>query len=159
MPVLAAVNRVGFMTESSQPGEPIRDGSGQRAFVDGFCSAPLWHLLKRLALPTELVLVAWPPGSEDDFWLPVTVDDGSAFTWARGPCHPGDLDEMYADDLHPAALVALKTRWQVRLIDPVWGRDDLLWSVLEEACGAAPLRDALSIAADLLEDVEYNART
>lgn len=38
---LAKVNRLGLFTEQSQPGEATYNGSGQRAFVTGFCSADI----------------------------------------------------------------------------------------------------------------------
>lgn len=37
VPVLAALNRAGYVTTNSQPGAALRTGSGQRAFVTGHC--------------------------------------------------------------------------------------------------------------------------
>ncbi len=32
---------------------------------------------------------------------------------------------------HPDAIEALRTEWQVTIIDPEWGRNDMLWPVLK----------------------------
>lgn len=42
-----------------------------------------------------------------------------------------EIADGYGDDLHPAAVEALSDAWQVTLIDPEWGRNDLLWPLLD----------------------------
>jgi Helix-turn-helix domain len=41
VPMLAPLNRAGFVTTNSQPGVPAEDGSCQRAFIEGFCDDEL----------------------------------------------------------------------------------------------------------------------
>jgi hypothetical protein len=38
---------------------------------------------------------------------------------------------------HSDAVAALYRAWQVTVIDPVWGRDDVLWPALEQAVQTA----------------------
>ena len=40
------------------------------------------------------------------------------------------LREMYEEDLHQDAVQAMCDAWQVTIIDPEWGRNDVLWPML-----------------------------
>ncbi len=61
----------------------------------------------------------------------ITLDQGEEFTWDGGANSRSILLDGYREYLHPAALEAISNAWQVTLIDPVWGRNDVLWPVLE----------------------------
>lgn len=128
--VLAAVNRVGLMTTCSQPGRRLGTKSGQRAFVSGFTGEENVKRLQHALLRTELVMLATEPGLETSLRVPVTIDDGSAFTWVGWSEAGDDLDYQYGDDLSPSALTALRAAWYVDLFGPKWGRNTLLWRSL-----------------------------
>jgi hypothetical protein len=128
--ILAAINRAGFMTTQSQPGRRLGSKSGQRAFVTGFTAEENVQRIERALLPTELVMLATEPGLETFLRVPVTIDDGSAFTWVGWSESADDIDAQYGDDLSPAALIALRAAWCVELFDPKWGRNTLLWPSL-----------------------------
>jgi len=138
---LAAINRAGFVTDCSQPGE-LWSGGGQRAFLSGFCDEPMTERLRHFLLRTDLVVLAFWPGAETSFQLPVTVDAHRENTWVGGTSTFRDLEHYYADDLSPRALSALVEAWQVTVVDPVWGRDDLLFSaVLYAVTASGPITD------------------
>jgi len=130
---LASVNRAGFYTTNSQPGEPIKDWSGQRACVEGFCQEQLAKKISSALLKTDLVMIATPPGAASDVQICITIDDDKECTWVGGPTELGPIVDLYDDELDALALAALLTAWQVCIIDPVWGRNDLLWTRLVEA--------------------------
>ncbi|MFG1826736.1 DUF6919 domain-containing protein [Microbispora bryophytorum] len=129
IPVLAAANRAGYLTDFSQPGVPLADGYGQRAAVAGFADEQLVERIKTAILGTDLVAVVTPPGWDSPTQIPVTIDDGEAFTWAGGALDGPDIVHLYGEDC-PAALEALLGAWQIDVLDPVWGRQDLLWGRL-----------------------------
>jgi hypothetical protein len=131
VPVLAALNRGGLVTHFSQPGRTTRPDGMQRAVVSGFCAEDLVGLLQDATLATDLVLLAYPPGGGlDGLQIPVGTSKGSACTWAGAEVGPERIAEYYGPDCHPDALAALRGAWQTTLIDPHWGRDDLLWDRL-----------------------------
>jgi hypothetical protein len=134
IPVLAAVNRAGFVTHQSQPGvAPGRGGSAQRANVSGFASDATFSRLMTLVAGAELVITAARGLAED--WQPsvvVTIVDGAPYTRDGGSERAGDLEYYYAEYCHPDAIKALCEAWQVTFIDPVWGRNDQLWPLLQK---------------------------
>jgi hypothetical protein len=133
IPVLAAVNRAGFVTHQSQPGIPLdEDGSAQRANVSGFADDDAFTRLMAAAAGSDLIITAARAG--DDDWGPlitITLDMGEEFTWDGGATSRSILQDNYSETCHPDAIQALTGAWQVTLIDPQWGRNDLLWPVLE----------------------------
>lgn len=132
IPVLAAVNRAGFVTDESQPGFPLDDKSGQRAYVTGFCSQGFVDVARVAATVsgTDLVVLAFVPGTESGPQVVVTVDDGAEFTWLGHPVDAVNIDHLYGDDLAADGVAALRAAWQVHMFDPLWGRNELLWSFL-----------------------------
>jgi hypothetical protein len=135
--VLAAANRAGYVTDFSQPGVPLAGGRGQRASVSGYCAEEAMARLSVISLPTDLVVITFPPGTESGGQVAVSLADGRECTWLGLPAGPADIDHDYGGDLSPAGLLALRNAWQVHLIDPVWGRDDLLWDTLRTFTAAA----------------------
>lgn len=129
--VLAKLNRVGYFTEQSQPGEI--DGSWrQRAFVSGWAEPELVGAFMSVLDPTELVIVATPPSeTRITTQIVVTLDDARENTWLGAAHSTGDLRGMYGPHLSPDALEALCSAWQLQIFDPVWGRKDELWTILE----------------------------
>jgi hypothetical protein len=129
IPTLAEFNRKGFVTTFSQPGIPLVEGSGQRAAVDGFCEETVALRLAALTLFTDLLVLALPPGVDRGCQIPVTVDEYHPFTWVGVPpwqevwSEDGGYTDVYSDE----AMQAIRAAWYVLIIDPCWGRDDLLW--------------------------------
>ncbi|MFF3857094.1 DUF6919 domain-containing protein [Micromonospora sp. NPDC002575] len=126
IPLLAAVNRAGLVTDFSQPAE-IDDGWQQRAAVCGYCDDATLDQLITAFTPTDLVLLHERTNS--GIRLPVTLHLGTAHTWVGGS--PGV--ELWDDQCSPAAVRSLADSWYVTLVDPVWGRDDRLWPTLAAA--------------------------
>jgi len=168
---LAAVNRAGFLTDQSQPGTPERtswDGLPywQRAAVQGFIAdvpgaglfGQLCHLAREAgALPYMvevgtgdfsrlIVLVRRAPMWRFDYRsaLPVTIGpDGVHCSF--GPGMPRrHLRWQFGIWCSRSAVDEVCGAWQVTIIDPVWGRNDVLWPMLDEFAG----REASSHAAD-----------
>jgi hypothetical protein len=59
-------------------------------------------------------------------------------TWDGGTDSRKSLRYDYGPFCDPQAVDALCAAWQVTLIDPEWGRDDVLWTVLAQFAGTQP---------------------
>lgn len=121
---LVRLNRAGFVTDFSQPGQRGMDGSGQRAAVSGFCSKEIALRLASLTLCSELIVLAYPPGSLRVCQIPITVDDYHPFTWL-GSFDPEAIECFHG--LGMEAHKALLSSWWVGILDPRWGRERYLW--------------------------------
>ena len=133
IPVLAAANRAGFVTDFSQPGELLdKDGSAQRAAVGGFTTTATLAALLAYLEGTGVTVLAHAGASQEttfDVQMAVSLDDDAACTWAGGCL--GRLEfESYADYCGHEVLAALAGAWQVSLVDPEWGRNTVLWPAL-----------------------------
>lgn len=130
---LVTVNQLGLVTHFSQPGLTSSDGDLQRATVSGFCPERLAHQVFEACALTDLVVLRYYPGWVDDVWVPISrlrMPWGEQqMTWARGPIDPADAFEGCPEP----ALVELRRAWQIVVIDPVWGRNDFLWTTLIDA--------------------------
>ncbi len=85
IPVLIAVNRAGFITTQSQPGEALDDlGSAQRANVSGFASTDTFARLMAAVADADLIITAARAAPHDDLgpFIAITLDDGEEFTSA-----------------------------------------------------------------------------
>jgi Domain of unknown function (DUF6919) len=153
VPVLAKLNRAGFVTTCSQP---AFDGTGydgahwqQCAAIEGFTDSP------ELVMRIRRGIRAWPYGlkviAHDPATLPrwrfrwdretaATWRDGEEYTWfgaqicrryIRGPLFGGGLCSRQGLD-------AFCSAWQVTVIDPEPGRPDVLWRTLEWAAAGSP---------------------
>lgn len=58
---------------------------------------------------------------------------GEHVTWFGHRLPRKEIEFLYGDLCHPAAVKAIKDAWQVTVIDPQWGRDDTLWPLLTQA--------------------------
>ncbi|MEU2859903.1 hypothetical protein ABZ672_16190 [Streptomyces mirabilis] len=130
VPYLAEANRHGYVTDFSQPGLTYPDGDAQRAAVSGFCTEDFAERITAAVLRTDLLAIVTPPGRDNPTSIPVTIDDGEAFTWVGGASDGDTIAAHYGDDC-PRALDALLSAWQVAVLDPVWGREGLLWEELK----------------------------
>jgi hypothetical protein len=140
---LAAFNRAGFVTEHSQPAEPPQGGSAQRACVHGFCAKETAETIAAACLATDLVCLVYLPGGGEGPYVPVTIDKGRAFTWGAMPVEPEHVAYTWGRTCSPEAVATLIDAWQVCVIDPIWGRNDVLWSTLETALAGPPATGAL----------------
>ena len=74
VPDLVELNRSAFVTECSQPGRPMTNGSGQRAFLEGFCREDVARQVAELGFWTDLIVIAFPPGFEEGRYIPITIN-------------------------------------------------------------------------------------
>lgn len=132
IPHLARANRHGFVTVTSQPGVKMVDGCGQRAYVDGFCSAETAVRIQAACQGTDLVAVLTPPTWENPTKIPVSIVDGKECTWVGAATPMVDIAAFYGEDT-PRALASLFIACQIAIVDPVWGRAELLWERLDSA--------------------------
>jgi hypothetical protein len=141
IPVLAAVNRAGYVTDDSQPGVPLHRGSGQRAAVSGFAGDGMRLALREMADATGLLVTSWRSSAVRTRYacrVVVTARDGHPFTGYGAQESRADLHWMYGEDCHPGAVEALCAAWQVCVIDPEFGRNDALWPALEKLATGIP---------------------
>jgi hypothetical protein len=145
VPLLAQLNRAGFVTNGSQAGESGLGYDGahyeQRAAVEGFASPVMAARLMLAANEAGMIVVARDPASLPRWryrlgWS-VTVTRVNGRHYTRFGVQ---LPRRHIRDRHIGygicgrdAVDALCGAWQVTLIDPEWGRPTLLWDVLAAA--------------------------
>lgn len=143
IPVLARLNRAGFVTDCSQPGEI--DGEydcEQRAAVQGYAAQGLAvRIITAVAEARGLVSVSCPP-SMVPRWrygykqsVTVTQVNGEQFTGfgVRIPRRHIRDPHIGHGMCGREAVDALCSAWQVTIVDLEWGRERLLWDVLDGA--------------------------
>lgn len=124
---LAELNRNGLFTKESQPG--IKDGAAaQRQYVTGFCSAATAGDLLALSTRTELVTIAHAPGEASSAAIPVTLDGSEVVTVLGSSENPVDEEQIraWSDETNDSLALLLADSWYVEILDPVWGRNDVL---------------------------------
>jgi hypothetical protein len=124
---LAVLNRNGLFTKESQPG--LRTGDlAQRQYVTGFCSAESAAELLALSTRSELVTVAHAPGESSNAAIPVTLDGGEVVTVLGSSENPVTEEQIqdWAGETNDAPALLLADSWYVEILDPAWGRDDVL---------------------------------
>jgi hypothetical protein len=124
---LAALNRNGLFTKESQPGLQSA-GLAQRQYVTGFCSAEIAAELLALSTRSELVTVAHAPAESSNAAIPVTVDGGEVVTVLGSSENPVTEDQIqdWAGETNDHLALLLADSWYVEILDPAWGRDDVL---------------------------------
>lgn len=132
VPVLTQANRAGYVTTNSQPGKTLTGAFGQRATVSGFCTEATADKIQAAILGTDLIAIVTPPGWTNPVQIPITIDDSAPHSWAGGAIDEDNIDH-YFSHYSPRAIPELLAAWQVDVIDPQWGRNDLLWPVLTQA--------------------------
>ncbi|MBE3201550.1 MULTISPECIES: DUF6919 domain-containing protein [Parafrankia] len=149
-PELAAVNRHGLVTLTSQPGRHIGSGCGQRAFVEGFADDASTQMIRQALLGTEIVLIVNPPAwsvtrggilPQRPVDIAVKLHRGAALV-SVGRYHTRtDIRYLYGTcgGCNRRAVASLGRAHQVTAIDPVWGRESYLWDALAVA-GRDPSR-------------------
>lgn len=145
IPTLAKLNRAGYVTECSQPGLPPTEGYdgrlwSQRAAVSGFADDATAARILAAVGGTGLVLIAhetpprrrWRPRRRPIMGMAVTAAEHGhrVHTHFGARMSLGDLRSCFGD-LGREGFAAVRAAHQVTVIDPVWGRDEYLWSVLD----------------------------
>ena len=145
IPVLAKLNRAGFVTTGSQPAfdGPGYDGAHwrQRAAVEGFAGPELASALLAAASGAGLTDVLHDPATlsrwryDYDRDVTVTTRDGYEVTGFGVQLPRRHIRDSWIGYgiCHRDAVDALCSAWQVTVIDRQWGRADLLWDVLAGA--------------------------
>jgi hypothetical protein len=149
IPALVTLNRAGFITQCSQPGEGPVDGYDgrvwwQRAAVDGFTDSATADRLEGACEEADLIFIRNGPArrwrvtwkhTEPVTASPVDNDDIAAASSYYVHTHFGAHLSRRAvkfsfDDCASKALCSAE---QVSIIDPVWGRKDFMWDTLTSA--------------------------
>lgn len=145
IPTLAGLNRAGFVTRDSQPGEdsPWLDGRlQQRAAVEGFADQTTLDWLtaslvgtRYQVIATTVVRLADPAGLYEDTLnggVPVTLADGHRCTWYGRQLTRTYLSQDIAMGDLCRVTCQLAASWQVTVFDPKFG-PNTLWPVLDRA--------------------------
>jgi hypothetical protein len=143
---LASMNRSGYVTDFSQPGELERDWA-QRAAVTGYCDRPRADCLAAVSLRSELIVAVEHPGADADFELPITQQDGRGLTRLCGRGIFAEPDHLW-EGCHPLTWARLAASHYAAICDPRWGRDDLLWPSIVAALSREPLAAGGLISVD-----------
>jgi hypothetical protein len=139
VPVLAAANRAGFLTQVSQPGMAGAGYDGawreQRAGVMGLATQATTEHIRSVAAGSGITLITWDPHAD---WRVPGVEGELA---TRHDGQPGirfgaaGVGCQLFTECHPDAVRAMRSAWQVTLIDPEWGRNNRLWPLLARIAG------------------------
>jgi hypothetical protein len=130
--VLAKFNRNGFITEFSQPGEPMdEEGFAQRACVSGYADEAIAKKIACLSLYTELLVFIFEPGGNGGYQIPITVVEHQPGTW-NGLYWDDENLEQLARDCSREALQSLGKAWFVFVLDLKWGRKAYLWKLVSK---------------------------
>lgn len=145
VPVLAAANRAGYVTDGSQPGEDITGSNGvryqQRAAVEGYADDATCAALREMARPHGFLFIATrAPRWRSSFRHAVPVTRAGCVNHTR---FGTSLSRRFLADswvgygeCHRDAVRALCGAWRVTIIDPQWGRTDSpLWPALAGFAG------------------------
>jgi hypothetical protein len=125
---LAEINRNGLFTKESQPGIRADAGHAQRQYVTGFCSAAAAAELVALSTRSELITIGHAPGETSRAAIPVTFDGDAVVTVLGSSESPVENDELrdWSEETNETLALLLADSWYVEVLDPVWGRNDVL---------------------------------
>lgn len=140
-PTLAACNRAGYVTTCSQPGHPPARGHDgrtyrQRAAVRGWIADhQLLDRIRTAAKQAGITVLAHRPGVQFHEGIAVTEANGQPCTWfGRTMGHRKQIEYEWPG-IGRHAIRELRTATHLTLVDPEWGRDDVLWPLLDTAIG------------------------
>jgi hypothetical protein len=106
----------------------------QRAFVVGFAPASLIAELQIQVRGTRLQLIDY--GCDETGGQPMAVARHGHREYLHVGTGEGPAElALFAHRIGPEALKDLSTTRYVCLLDPEWGRDDLLWPILANDSG------------------------
>jgi hypothetical protein len=139
IPVLAVLNRAGYVTTASQPGIAL-DGDGweQRAAVEFLAIWPWQVPVMKHATDAGLIVVAHDPASLPRWRnryrrvVPVTRCQGRVTTSFGAQRSRRSIRDRHTGfgECHPEAVREALGAWQVTVIDPQWGPSGRLWRSL-----------------------------
>jgi hypothetical protein len=133
-PALVRLNRAGLLTLASQPGliGHAHDGAAlaQRAFVTGMLRPDLAPRV--LAHGSEAQIALHVRGGARAEPVAVATRGGVAYVFTGHNAFEEEL-VCFEDWLAPEALSALEHALYLTAYDPLFGRNDYLWSALESA--------------------------
>ncbi|MFJ4342942.1 DUF6919 domain-containing protein [Streptomyces sp. NPDC088915] len=142
VPVLAALNRAGCVTTQSQPGLDGRAFDGrrwrQRAAVTCLTDTEGLQRLTRAARDAGLLLAVHRACSRGPVGGILVTTWGDHAHTVFGDRVPKSYVRLEFRGCHREAVRAAVDAHQVALVDPVWGRDTVLWPALTEALTSAP---------------------
>jgi hypothetical protein len=137
VPVLAALNRSGhIVTHASQPGYEGPGYGGQwrqRAGIDAFADETGLAVLQDAARAAGLLTAAHRaqrPGPVPH--VLVTTWNGREHTAFGNHLREREVHRIWTG-CHPEAVRAVAAAHQVAVVDPAWGRDQVLWAALTRA--------------------------
>lgn len=151
IPTLAAACRAGFVTRGSQPGIPRStawDGNTpyvQCAAVEGYADHATATALRAATAGAGLIVIV-----HEDFGIRRSYDDAVDVTYNPDTgegftCfgyRPASRDIRFGlAGCSTAAVAAVLNGVQITLIDPVPGRNDLLWPTLDTFAARRPEQD------------------
>jgi hypothetical protein len=125
---LAEINRNGLFTKESQPGIRADAGHAQRQYVTGFCSAAAAAELVALSTRSELITIGHAPAEVSAAAVPVTFDGDAVVTVLGSSETPVEDDQLrdWSEETNETLALLLADSWYVEVLDPVWGRNDVL---------------------------------
>lgn len=125
---LAEINRNGLFTKESQPGIRADAGHAQRQYVTGFCDAAAAAELVALSTRSELITIGHAPGETSRAAIPVTFDGDAVVTVLGSSESPVEDDQLrdWSEETNETLALLLSDSWYVEVLDPVWGRNDVL---------------------------------
>lgn len=157
VPILAAANRSGFVTDGSQPGvKETRGYDGciwqQRAAVEGWCDRQTLQDLRELvAMTPDIEIVFGRPhrGRRYRYGNAITVTRRRErhYGWQKvtvfGSSRPRSaIGDMHYDMCNDTLLERLEQTWCVTLVDMQWGREQALWDVLQRYVDRVSVRNS-----------------
>jgi hypothetical protein len=104
--------------------------------VSGYATEAVVDALLAGTLRTEVMVLALPPGVTEGARVCVTRNGAEECTWAGAFDDPLSVYGTGSRGLS----VQLARLWCVDVIDPVWGRDGVLWPAVSAALTARPAR-------------------
>lgn len=126
---MVALNRQGWLTTNSQPGE-LGDDFQQRAWVEGYATETMALRLAKKRLTSDVLILPFDPRRQYACpVVPITQANGYPYTCTGEPAWDEDI-EHFAAVCDPRAAEAVRRAWYVIAVDLVWGRKDRLWEVL-----------------------------
>jgi hypothetical protein len=108
------------------------DGDGRNAAVSGFASGEDFVTLLTMAFSTDLTVLGTraSPGCLDAMFMPAEFP-GSGPPWSGALWNCAEIEREYGPACDPATVAALCAASQVTLVDPLIGRNGILWPALQ----------------------------
>jgi hypothetical protein len=104
--------------------------------VTGYCTENTLDALLAGCLATDLMVLGLPPGMTFGARVCVSRQDQTESMWTGYFQNP--VEAFPSDSVHLRA--ELGELWCVDVLDPVWGRNDVLWQTVMAALAQRPGR-------------------